>query len=418
MAEPGGRCWLRRGRSQEADGPRPGEFALLSYYGLGLTTLLLLVIGLVMVFSVLSVGLATGEDSRAREMYHYAFFPVVGVLLALVVSLLPLSVLRRLWVLFFPLALLAQALTLTGLGQDVNGNRSWLRLPGIGLVQPGEFLKVGLVLLLGSLVVRFHDRLNSAKVLLGWIGVPVVLALGLVLGGADLGTVIVMALIVAGALWLGGLSWKPLLVAGSLAFVGFVAGSMSTYSRRSRILDWLGTGIQDYQGVGYQPRNALSAIATGGWTGVGLGSSRQKWGYLTQSESDYIFAIVCEELGLLGGLLVLLLFLAFGYFCMRIMRRSQDLFTTVTVGAIACWVVGQALINMAVVVRVLPVLGVPLPLISRGGSSLIAVLLAVGVLLCLARHEPGAQEALDVRSQAVRRTLAVITPRRRNHDRV
>lgn len=417
MAEPGERRGLRRRRRQVADGPRPGELALLSYYGLGLTMLLLLVIGLVMVFSVLSVGLASGAADNVREMYHYAIFPVVGIASALGISLLPLTVLRRLWMLFFPLALLGQALTVTGLGREINGNRSWLPVPGIGLVQPGEFLKISLVLLLGALVARFHDRLNSPKVLLGWIGLPVLLSLGLVLAGKDLGTVIVMALIVVGALWVGGLSWKPLVVASTLAFVGFLGGSMSTYSRRTRILDWLGVGVEDHLGVGYQPRHALSAIATGGWTGVGLGSSRQKWGYLTQAESDYIFAIICEELGLLGGLLVLLLFLAFGYFCMRIMRRSQDLFTTVTVGAVACWVVGQALVNMAVVVRVLPVLGVPLPLVSRGGSSLIAVLMAVGVLLCLARHEPGAQEALAVRSQAVRRTLAVITPRRRNHDR-
>ncbi|SPT53931.1 Cell division protein FtsW [Actinomyces bovis] len=416
MAKPGERKWLvRRGRTA-ADGPKPGESAVLSYYGLGLTALLLLTIGLVMVFSVLSVGLAAEGSGIAKDIYFYALFPVVGIIGAFMISRLPVRFLKRSWYLVFPAGLIAQVATLF-VGKEVNGNKNWLEIPLIGAVQPSEFLKIGLVLALGAIVERFHDRLSEPKVLLWAIGLPVGLSAGLVMGGGDLGTVIVLVLIVAGALWVGGLAKRWFVAALFVGVFLFALGSLSSLSRRNRILDWLGMPTPDYLDAGYQPRHALWAIATGRWTGVGLGQSRQKWGYLTQAESDYIYAILCEELGLIGGLLVLLLFLAFGYFCMRIMRRSQDIFTSVTVGAIACWVVGQALINISVVVRVLPVLGVPLPFISRGGSSLIAVLLAVGVLLCLARNEPEAQAALAVRGGAVRRTLAVITPRRRNHDR-
>ncbi|WP_194949094.1 FtsW/RodA/SpoVE family cell cycle protein [Actinomyces trachealis] len=416
MGKPGERRWLPRRRRKAVDGPRPGESAVLSYYGLGLTTLLLLAIGLVMVFSVLSVGLAAEDSHKAQEIYRYAVFPVVGVIGALIISRLAVRALKRSWFLVLAAGLIAQVATLI-FGVDINGNRNWLYIPFIGPVQPSEFLKIGLVLALGALVERFHGRLAEPKVLLGAIGLPVVLSTGLVMAGGDMGTVIVLALIVAGALWIGGLAKRWFVLALLVGVFAFAVSSMLSLNRRTRILDWLGIGPPDFMGTGYQPRHALWAIATGRWTGVGLGASRQKWGYLTQSESDYIYAILCEELGLLGGLLVLLLFLAFGYFCMRIMRRSQDVFTSVTVGAIACWIVGQALINISVVVRVLPVLGVPLPFISRGGSSLIAVLLAVGVLLCFARSEPDARAALAVRGGAVRRTLAVITPRRRKHDR-
>ncbi|WP_244671542.1 FtsW/RodA/SpoVE family cell cycle protein, partial [Actinomyces succiniciruminis] len=183
--------------------------------------------------------------------------------------------------------------------------------------------------------------------------------------------------------------------------------------RSSDLLAWLHPERYDPLDVGYQPLHGRYALGTGGWWGVGPGSSRQKWGYLTQADSDYIFAVLGEEFGLVGTLLVILLFAVVGWCCLRIIRRSDSLYAAVVVGGIMTWIVGQALINMSVVVGLLPVLGVPLPLISAGGSALVSVLFAVGVLLAFARNEPGAPEALRSRSGAVRRTLAVIAPRRR-----
>ena len=121
----------------------------------------------------------------------------------------------------------------------------------------------------------------------------------------------------------------------------------------------------------------LYALGTGGWAGVGPGSSRQKWGYLTQADSDYVFAVLGEEFGLVGTILVIGLFAVVGWCCLRIMRRSQDLYVGVVTGGIMCWIIGQALVNIEVVVGILPILGVPLPLISAGGSSLVFVLIAV-----------------------------------------
>ena len=165
-------------------------------------------------------------------------------------------------------------------------------------------------------------------------------------------------------------------------------------------------------GVGYQPKHGMWALGTGGWLGVGPGSSRQKWGYLTQADSDYIFAVLGEEFGLVGTLVVIALFAVIGACCLRLMRRHTSLYVVATTSAIGAWIVGQAIINMGVVTGALPVLGVPLPLVSRGGTALVSVLLAIGVLLSFARHEPGAQEALSTSPGALRRSLAVIVPRR------
>ena len=189
---------------------------------------------------------------------------------------------------------------------------------------------------------------------------------------------------------------------------------MLSANRRARIMAWLHPEAADPLDVGYQPLHGRYALGTGGWAGVGPGSSRQKWGYLTQADSDYVFAVLGEEFGLVGTVLVMGLFAVVGWCCLRIMRRSQDLYVGVVTGGIMCWIIGQALVNIGVVVGILPVLGVPLPLISAGGSSLVFVLIAVGVLLSFARHEPGAERAFATHGGAVRRTLAVISTRRRN----
>ena len=230
----------------------------------------------------------------------------------------------------------------------------------------------------------------------------------------DVGTVVILALLVGSCLWLGGLRWGWFAALGAFGALGFTAATMLSINRRGRIRAWLDPDGADPLGIGYQPVHGRYALGTGGLTGVGPGSSRQKWGYLTQADSDYVFAVLGEEFGLVGTMIVIALFLIIGWCCMRIMRRSTDRYVKVVTGGIMTWIVGQALVNMSVVVGLLPVLGVPLPLISAGGSSLVLVLLAVGVLLAFARCEPGAEEAFAARSGAVRRTLAVISPHRRN----
>ncbi|MBW3069732.1 MULTISPECIES: putative lipid II flippase FtsW [unclassified Actinomyces] len=417
------RRWSRRARFlRGADGPVEGESSTLSYYALLVSTLALLAFGLIMVFSVQSVTTAADGGNAFTAFSKYLVFAVIGLLGMWVLSRLrPRSLKRLAWPALLASFALQLLVFVPGIGIDVYGNRNWIQLPaGLGTAQPSEFIKLGLCLYLGVMVSRHRDAFiggvrtgRDLARFLGWILLPAGLGIGLVMAGGDLGTVIVLTALVAGALWLGGLGWRWFAALGGIGLLGFAAASMLSANRRARILAWLHPDRYDPLDVGYQPQHGRYALGTGGLRGVGPGSSRQKWGYLTQADSDYIFAVLGEEFGLVGTLFVIALFVVVAWCCLRIVRRSQSLYVAVVTSGIMTWIVGQALINMSVVVGLLPVLGVPLPLVSAGGSALVSVLLAVGVLLAFARNEPGASAALRSRTGAVRRTLAVIAPRRR-----
>lgn len=399
-----------------------GESPVVTYYVLLVATFMLLFIGLMMVYSVQSVSSAAAGTNSLTAYAKYLVFAVVGVASMLAVSRARISTLKKSawWVMGVALAL--QCLVFVpGVGIDIMGNSNWIRLPGGMTLQPSEFIKLGLCLVLGRTAWKHAADMRDGvrtwaetKPFLLRVGLPVMLAVGLVLGGGDMGTSIVIVVAAFGAMWMAGLSRRWFVGVGAFGLAGFALVSILRPSRRARITSWLNPDGSDPLGLAYQPNHAKYALGTGGLLGVGPGGSRQKWGYLTQADSDYIFAIVGEELGLVGTVLVIALFITVGWCCVRIMRRSRDRFAVVTAAGLMTWIVGQALINMSVVAGLLPVLGVPLPLISAGGSALIAVLGGIGVLLALARHEPGAQEALSARAGSVRRTLTVITPRRRN----
>jgi cell division protein FtsW len=157
----------------------------------------------------------------------------------------------------------------------------------------------------------------------------------------------------------------------------------------------------------WQIRQAEYSLASGGWFGAGLGASRGKWAYLSQAESDFIFAIIGEELGLVGTLTVLVLFGLLGFGLFQVVRLHPDRSVQIAVGTIGCWIEGQALINIGMVIKLLPVIGVPLPFVSAGGSALIACLAAIGVVFGLMRTDPEVKNALRVRSRRARRVAAV-----------
>ncbi|WP_159814104.1 FtsW/RodA/SpoVE family cell cycle protein [Actinomyces sp. zg328] len=399
------------------DGPRDADHSLLSYYALLLATVLLLTLGLMTVFSVQQVVSAARERDAVVDFSKYLIFAGVGLIGMWGMSLLSERALRYLAIPVLVGATALQSLVFTPLGTCTGGNCNWVEVPGIGTAQPSEFIKVGLSLYTGLIAARWfaegrwqrlHWLVKTAAALL-----PAA-AIALVMGGGDLGTVIILGVLLAGAGWMAGLAKRWFVTIGAAGAALFVFASVISLNRRTRILVWLHPDRDDPLDIGYQPKHARWAMATGGWRGVGPGSSRQKWGYLTQAESDYAYAVLGEELGLVGALLVIVLFAVLGWALARIIRRSNSLYASVVVGGIMVWIIGQAIINMAVVTNLLPVLGVPLPLISQGGSALISVLLAIGIALSFARREPGAQQALRSRPGAVRRTLAVISTRRRN----
>ncbi|MFC7765132.1 FtsW/RodA/SpoVE family cell cycle protein [Leucobacter soli] len=207
------------------------------------------------------------------------------------------------------------------------------------------------------------------------------LALGLVLAGKDLGTTLIMGAAVLGAMYFGGVSWKSLGLTALIAVGGAAYFVLTSSNRLARIF----ASGDDYSGLDWQPLHGLWALAGGGIFGVGLGGSKAKWSWLPAADNDYIFAIIGEELGLVGAVLVILLFAVLAAVMIRAIARARDRFGRAVIGGVLVWVVGQAFVNIGVVIGVFPVLGVPLPLISSGGTALIACLLAMGVVISIAR---------------------------------
>jgi cell division protein FtsW len=184
----------------------------------------------------------------------------------------------------------------------------------------------------------------------------------------------------------------------------------------NRIHSWIGGGCTDPNGACWQTIHGQYALADGGWWGVGLGASREKWQWLPEAHNDFIFAIIGEELGLPGTLVVIGLFAVIAVACYRLVLRSDDFFTRVATAGVMVWILGQAVINIGAVIGLLPVIGVPLPLVSSGGSALVTTLFALGMLVSFARNEPGCREALAARPGVVRRSLAVVPLGRRSRS--
>jgi cell division protein FtsW len=385
-----------------------GDSGALSYYLIAGAGLLLVVIGVVMVLSASTITSLRTLGNPYANFISQAQFVLLGLPLLVLASRLPVRWFRYLAWPAFVGSIALQSLVFSSYGVVVNGNRNWFEIPVINeRVQPSEFMKIGLALWLGMMVSRRGVRLDN------WRHVAPILAgaavcVALVMLGDDMGTALVLVMLVAGALFVAGL---PLWWFGAGAFVGVlgvVALIVAYPSRVRRIMHFLGISEEDPTGTGYQSNHGLWGLGTGGVTGVGLGASREKWAYLPEAHNDFIFAILGEELGLLGTLLVLLLFGVLAFGLLRMIRRHPDPFVKVTTAAVACWVIGQSLVNIGVVIGILPVMGLPLPLVSAGGSAMIATLLALGIMLAFARSEPGARAALSVSTSAVRRSLAVV----------
>jgi cell division protein FtsW len=383
------------------------ESPVTTYYVLLSATAVLVVIGLIMVLSASAIVSYKSSDSSYTIFLRQAQFAAFGAVVMAVAARTPVRRWKALAVPALLGAMVLQALVFTPLGDTVNGNRNWLVLGPVSF-QPSELAKLGLVLFGAAVLTRKRKLLGSVKHVLVPYVVPFsVLAIFLVLLGHDLGTVIVMSAVVAAVLYTAGVSWK-LFAAGGLGF-GLVAAVMilTSENRLSRFDVWLGRDTDPF-GAARQPLHGRYALADGGWWGVGLGASREKWQWLSEPHNDFIYAIIGEELGLPGTLVVLGLFAVLALACYRLVLRTDDLFIRLATGGVMAWIVVQAMVNIGAVIGLLPVIGVPLPLVSSGGSSLVTTMLALGMLLSFARQEPGCAEALAARPSVVRRSLAVI----------
>ncbi|MFL6164942.1 MAG: putative lipid II flippase FtsW [Ornithinibacter sp.] len=378
-----------------------------TYYLLVCVTVALVVFGLIMVLSASSIVSIDKTKSAYTIFLSQAVFAVIGTVALVVASRLSVVAWKRLALPILAVAFALQLLVLSPLGTNVGGNQNWIRIAGV-TIQPSEIIKVGLVLTGALILAAKRKHLHSLSHVLVPYLVPLAAAsIGVVVLGHDLGTVLILGAIVAGVLFAAGIPLRWFAFAGIPFAAAAFAFVLTSQNRLSRFDVWLGRDTNEF-GAARQPIHGRYALADGGWFGLGLGASREKWGLLSEPHNDFIFAIIGEELGLPGSIAILLLFAGLALACYRLVTRTGDHFVRIATAGIMTWLLVQALINIGAVIGLLPVIGVPLPLVSSGGSSLITSMFALGILLSFARSEPGCAEALSARPSALRRSLAII----------
>lgn len=365
------------------------------------TTLGLAIFGCIMVLSASSVTMISQGQSPFSQVSSQIMFLVLGVLAMAGITRIPVGVYHKKFVVYAMLATaLVMQLAVVVVGVEVNGNRNWLKL-GPVQIQPSEFSKLAIIMWLAWVYSRHGDISRSIwRTLFPSIYGVGALVLLIMLGG-DMGTAMVYGFIFVGMMWLAGASRSSLLKIGGAFAVLALVGVLSSANRVARIFGIWGSCTNANCD---QANSGEVALTTGGFLGVGLGQSRQKYNYLAEAHNDYIFAIIGEELGLLGTLAVLLLYVGLVYCAVRIMLRTTDPLVRLATGGIMIWLTSQAIINMGMVSRILPVIGVPLPFVSYGGSSLLSSLFAAGLLLAFARQTPlrGATKPSNIETQSAR----------------
>jgi cell division protein FtsW len=407
---------------------------LSSYYLLVSSSGLLLLIGLTMVFSATSVEAYADHGNAFAAIGNQAVYALLGLLGFWVCQRLPARTLRALgkYILGIALGLLALLDMLMALESihvlktakigPVHAELLWLYIGPLG-IQPSELAKLGVVLWGADLIARKGPSLGHWRELAMPL-FPVIGLLFVLVGYNDLGTMLVLLALIVGLLWADGVRLRIFAALGVLGLSGIGlliaaasrgAGSGATGSENYRLLrltSFLKPAEECAQAACYQVLQGRSAIYEGGWFGVGLGKSALKWDWLPNPSNDFIFAVVAEELGVIGCTVVLALFSVLAYTGLRIARRVEDPFRRLAATAITTWLVAQAVINIGGVVGLLPITGLPLPFISAGGSALVVTLAAVGMLASFARAEPDAAKALNARppSRWVRLVWAPLPP--------
>lgn len=388
----------------EAPTTQPGRIALLlqhplsTYYLLLGTTLLLLGLGLIMVLSASSIESFRVFGSAYTLAQRQLLFAVLGVVAMIFASRTSVQFWRGF---ALPLFLIAFGLLIAVLviGVEVAGQRNWIEIIGPFRLQPSEFAKLALVVWGASLLSQRDRRLDTWKGLL----LPLLPVAGammvLVLLEGDFGNTLMLAAITCGMLFAAGAPLRLFAALAGVFALGVVVLTIAAPYRMQRFTSWLDPDA-DRLGFGWQVSQGQLALGTGGFWGVGLGASREKWGSLPEAHTDFIFPVIGEELGLVGTLTVLGLFALLAFAVFRLARNTDDSFVRLAATGVGCWIVVQAVINIGGVLGLLPITGVPLPLVSYGGSSLVPTLVALGMLMAFAKAEPEARRALRRRSTA------------------
>ena len=386
--------------SKEQEGKRPllahptaPFYVLLS--GMGV----LIFMGLLMVLSASGVRSYANSGSSFVILFRQLIWFSAGLCLGYVAFKMPTKGWRKL----SPILLISSAAMLAlvfvdGIGLEINGNRNWIHLGPI-TIQPSEFSKIALIIWGAFILAKvergeFLRNQGTGALITGFGFIAI-----LILAGKDIGTVMVLTLILLGMLFISGERIPKLLLIGGICLAAIIALALLRPTLLLRLTAFLDPfSAAHYRGLGWQPAHSRMALATGGIFGVGLGGSRQKWGNLgPEAHTDFIFAVIGEEIGLLGTTIVLAAFFMIAWAGIKIAISTRDAFSRYAVAGVTIWIIAQASINIGSVTGVFPVVGLPLPLVSYGGSALISSMVGLAFILGVARREPEAKRYFDAR---------------------
>ena len=374
----------------------------------------LTVLGLAMVMSAGSVSATQGYDGNAFWYFQrQGIYAIAGVLALLIAIRLPHAVWRRLSVPMLLILVPLMLIAFTSVGTSLHGASRWIDL-GPVTVQPAELMKLAMVAFAATVLTAKWGKIDDPVHLLIPLAPVVFIVAVLVIMQRDLGTTIVICGSVMVLLFVAGVRASHLTITGLVALAGTIFLIVGTTYRRSRFVDSFLNPWNDPGDAGFQLIQGLIAFGSGGWTGVGLGASRQKWDYLPNAHSDFIFAIVGEELGLLGALFVLVLFALMLFAGIRIALAAPDTFGRLLAAGIIGGIGLQTIINLGAVTGLLPITGVPLPLLSFGGTALVVTLASIGVLASIARASAQAPARASTSARRVASTsVRTASPRAR-----
>jgi len=344
------------------------------------TATLIVVVGLVMIYSA-SAMIATQRFGHGSYYFltRQGAFLIAGAVLMLFLMHLNPAVLQDRRVIYGGVALVAVGLVIALFQSPINGTHRWVQLPWIQL-QPSEFAKPAMIVFLASFLARREERINDLTTTLLPLGFVLTLIAGLVLLGRDFGTASTLILVAAAMVFAAGLAWRYVAICALALLPAAAYFAMNAEYRRDRLLAFLNPEADPFD-KGFQAMQSLIALGTGGFNGLGIGNGRQKLFFLPEPHTDFIFSIIGEELGFVGAVLLIGAFALLAWRGFRIARASQDRFAFYAALGCTLMIAIQALINISVTVCLLPTKGLPLPLVSYGGSSLLASLIAVGLLL-------------------------------------
>lgn len=350
-----------------------------------ISVIIISIFGVIMIYSSSNVWAEYKYNDSFKYLKLQSIFLIIGFILMIITSKIPYNLYKeKSNIIFYICTILLILVIIPGIGKIRNGSRSWFGIGGFG-IQPSEFMKLGLLIFTSKYLSNNTDTNNIKKCVIPILSITLIV-FGLIMLQPDFGTGVIIVMSIISLLFISGVKYNFFIIGGILGLLGCIVLIIIAPYRFKRILSFINPWL-DPLGTGFQAIQSLYAIGPGGFFGLGLGNSIQKHFYLPEPQTDFIFAIISEELGFLGIIIVSTLFLTIIYRGIKISLNSKDLFSKYLSFGIIFQLSFQTLLNLMVVVSLIPITGVTLPFLSYGGSSLLITLIEIGILLNISRYE-------------------------------